>query len=259
MREREKELFDELLKAIAEKKNNFPESNGTTQLTAFSAVQGPNYSKDRGLMVVGRAVNQWANGWLPDEVASAEGRKKIIDDVYMQGEDKKLFNSDLWGDKEQYNTHTSAFWRVVKLVTKELQVVNAEGVWRDHLIYSNLYKISPFKGGNPSPKLCATQEGLCSKLLMEELAQWTPKRVLFLTGMKYWAKPFTEYLQVETRGHDETMKHVEYAGKLFLPQSGSTSNIVVAQHPQGRKGGEIEMVDEIKSAFDELVANASIK
>ena len=252
MREREKELFDELLKVIAEKRNDFPETKDKIKLTAFSAVQGPNYSKDGSFMVVGRAANQWAIGWLPDKVASAEGRKEILDDVYIQGEDKKLFTSDVWGDEEQYNTHKSAFWRVTELVTKELQIVNAEGVWRDHLIYSNLYKISPFKGGNPSDKLCATQERLCSELLMEELAQWTPKRVLFLTGMKYWAKPFTEYLRVETRGHAETMKHVEYTGKLFLPQSGSTSNIVVAQHPQGKKGGEIEIVNEIKSAFGKL-------
>ena len=253
MREREKELFDELLKAIAEKKNNFPESNGTTQLTAFSAVQGPNYSKDRGLMVVGRAVNQWAIGWLPDKVASAEGRKEIIEDVYKEGEDKKLFTSDSWGDEEQYNTHKSAFWRVVKSVTKELQIADVEKIWRDRLIYTNLYKVSPYEGGNPSDGLCSVQKEACLKLLMEEFIQWTPKWVIFLTGMN-WAEPFMKYLKVEGQSYNGLM---EFSGKLFITQSNSTSNIVVAKHPWGKD--ERKMVDEIKSAFGELVANASIK
>ena len=107
MREREKELFDELLKVIAEKKDDFPETKNNIPLTAFSAVEGRAYLQDRGLMVIGRAVNGWAKEWSPDKAASDEGRKGILEDAYRQGADTTLFTSDFWGIRNHRTTHTN--------------------------------------------------------------------------------------------------------------------------------------------------------
>ena len=54
--------------------------------------------------------------------------------------------------------------------------------WPSTLCWTNLYKISPFAGGNPSRSLADAQLDKCIQILKIEVSDWKPRRLLFLTG-----------------------------------------------------------------------------
>lgn len=62
-----------------------------------------------------------------------------------------LWVKDGWGATDRYNTKRSAFWRAVRGVVEGLGISDVEhDTWSSHLVWSNLYKLSPADGGNPS-------------------------------------------------------------------------------------------------------------
>lgn len=152
-----------------------------------------------------------------------------------------------WGncDHDDYNTKKSAFWRVIRRVVDELGIADVESSeWPSHLIWSNLYKFAPAKGRNPSSGLCSIQFNECKSLIEQEINTFSPKRILFLTGMN-WAEPFIEKLIMSVTtitGH----RYVEGVGKL-ISASKTNGRLVVAAHPQGKK--EDIWVEEVVSAF----------
>lgn len=149
---------------------------------------------------------------------------------------------DKWGAPrtKPYNTKASAFWRAVGSVT-QLFVGNDDG-WPSKVIWSNLYKVAKYTGGNPSVGLRRAQQDACERHLVTEIRIWMPKRVLFLTGWD-WARPFVEKLGACGQLHHG---HVQWSGRVDLPNRDAAS-IVVCVHPQGRRHAEI--VKEIMDAF----------
>lgn len=116
--------------------------------------------------------------------------------------------------------------------------------WPGTLIWSNLYKVAPFQGGNPSPTLKNAQLETCQRHLAAEVALWKPKRILFLTGWS-WAEPFF----VATLGKhvgERRDGNVQWSGRIEVPFTESVS-VVVAVHPQGKK--EVAVTQEIKQHF----------
>ena len=61
--------------------------------------------------------------------------------------------------------------------------------WSSHLVWSNLYKLSPRDGGNPSGRLQNIQLDGCRALFNLEVETYRPGRLLLLTGWD-WAEPF---------------------------------------------------------------------
>lgn len=94
------------------------------------------------------------------------------------------------GCNKGYNTKRSAFWRCIRGVVQGLGVADVEDAgWSSHLVWSNLYKVSPAGGGNPKGVLRKVQFRGCAELLNSELRTYRPSRVLFATGFD-WAEPF---------------------------------------------------------------------
>ena len=100
-----------------------------------------------------------------------------------------------------------------------------------HLVWSNLYKVSPAAGRNPSNQLCDIQLADCIDLFQLEIQTYQPSRLLLLTGAD-WAEPFLEAFNVHDMGV-AGFEYVEHAGELALP-SRVIADFVVACHPQGR-------------------------
>ena len=100
--------------------------------------------------------------------------------------------------------------------------------WPSTLCWSNLYKVAPFAGGNPSTSLAKAQLEKCIQILRIEVSDWKPRRLLFLTGYS-WARPFLEDLGWE-RQNDDRLGALEAVG--CLP---SGARIAVAPHPQGKR------------------------
>jgi hypothetical protein len=139
---------------------------------------------------------------------------------------------DSWQPAEEYETVHSAFWRTIKKVVHEFRIPDADtDFWADHLLWSDLYKISPEAGHNPPDPLCAIQEPRCIEMLSEEIAHWQPRRIVFFTG-ESWEKPFLEKL-----GATSTISkqgHFERSGRLSIPAVGEGIPYVVGPQPDRR-------------------------
>ena len=214
---------------------------GNTKITGFLAMVGHAY--DRGLMVVGRAVNGWADGITPSQLgapAEVEWYARLVQkSVSGNGECPMYWVTAGWGVGDGYNTKRSAFWRCIRRVVQDLGIADVEDAgWSSHLVWSNLYKVSPAGGGNPSNVLCEIQFPGCAELLNLELRAYRPARVLFLTGVD-WAAPFLQAGGLQ-----------EGVGFHYVKRAGDAhgARCVVAVHPQGKPGAA--WAREAVTAFD---------
>lgn len=218
----------------------------TPEVTGFLAMSGQAY--DGGLMVIGRAVNGWTDGISPKDLSLPTNITKyaalVQESVAGGGECPMSWVTSSWGAAEGYNPAHSAFWRCVRNITKDLNIVDSECAnWSSHLVWSNLYKLSPAEGGNPNDRLCDAQRQGCLELFKLELRTYRPSRVLFLTGMD-WANPFVAGAQLQ---NNEDFMLVERYGRIRL-EDGADVQCVVAVHPQGKP--EADWVREVLAAFD---------
>ncbi|MEW6381165.1 MAG: hypothetical protein AB1611_16375 [bacterium] len=152
-------------------------------------------------------------------------------------------------NKNRYNTKKSAFWRTIQRVILNLQIATDSATdWPSRITWTNLYKVSPAKGGNPYSTLMELQRPFCGKLLRQEIIESAPKRLLFLTGIN-WFEPFIpligEFIDVV-----RSTGLVQLRGYLHIPEADYKSSIVVAQHPQGKPGDRFVL--EVTNAFRDI-------
>jgi len=243
----ERQLFaSEVLSAVGGQSAQLPQ----TEVTGFLAMAGHSYAK--ALMVVGRAVNGWAEGVLPSGLASPSGIERyaalVQTSVSGNGDCPMQWVTKYWGRSSGggYSTKRSAFWRAIRGVVDALGIASVDSeTWPSHLVWSNLYKVSPANGGNPSDALCDVQLSGCIRLLRLELATYNPSRLLFLTGIN-WARPFLTLLEGSMQD-GAGLRHVERFGTCCLAD-GKPVQCVVAVHPQGKPGGQ--WVQEVVNAYD---------
>jgi hypothetical protein len=242
-RDREQQLLAEAALAASAYAPTSPD----WPVCGFLACAG--WAYDRSLMVFGRAPNGWGQGWQPEELGSPAGAAAFAVDV-LDGVEQPSGDSGpmgwvaaRWGDERHYNTARSAFWRVTRHVHRNLSGHPEDAPdWSDRLVWSNLYKLAPAGGGNPSETLCRLQFASCLQLFQEELSRLWPRRVLLLTGLD-WARPFLEATSEVTHATGA----IEATG-VYTHSDGSVTQLVVAPHPQGRS--EDALAEEIGSAFD---------
>jgi hypothetical protein len=236
IRDERYQLMNQLLLQIAEQKQQLK----NIKLCAFAPLKGHQSSGE--LMIVGRAVNGWDQKWFPDDNSELYQREIILKHLFNSNEreDKCPLSwiRDSWnsnikdelGQEVNYHAIRSAVWRVFKRITETMGICDDQN-WPSHLIWSNLYKISPADGGNPYASLMGIQEDICLKLLKLEILEWSPKKIIFFTGID-WANPFLEYLSVNLINLPQN-KYVNCIGKYDLDNN-KEAIIIVAKHPQGK-------------------------
>jgi hypothetical protein len=221
------------------------------KLSGFLAMEGHLYRNE--LMVVGRAVNGWGSDIEPSRLASPVEAAAVADEVMASvngaGPCPMTWVTDHWGNpRPKYNTATSAFWRVIREVTDRLEIADTnEPSWPSHLVWSNLYKVSPNPVGNPSAALCRIQLPGCLELLELEMSIYRPRRLLMLTG-EDWANPFLERLGFRPSASSE-FRWVEAEGETANRAPNEPARVVVAAHPQGKP--QEEWVREVMAAFQQ--------
>lgn len=213
-------------------------------LVPFWPLRGAAY--DAELLVIGRSVNGWVEDWTARKLVDPTTRRSAIDLLRTDAEPpdscRMRWVTDLWGASEGYNTHRSAFWRVLRRILLSDPATAADpDHWSSRLVWTNLYKVSPAVGWNPGADLQRAQRASAIDLLKLELAEFAPRRVLALTGG--WIDPFAVDLglSLDRRpGLVEGVGHVD--GRSW----------VVAKHPMRKP--EDRFVDEVMSAFADLRA-----
>ena len=222
------------------------------ELTGFFAMKGERY-RPSGLMVIGRAVNGWVDGICAAKLTDSAVRNEFALKVQERSATPPdgcscpmSWVTTQWGATDCYNTKRSAFWRVIRRVVDGLGIAKAnDRDWSSHLVWSNLYKLSPEAGGNPSSGIMGAQLEGCKKLNALELKTYRPSRLLMLTG-EDWAEPFLDALRSEGRTRGQ---HVQRTGRWNLLSEGET-HVVVAVHPQCKN--ERDWGDEVLKGFREL-------
>lgn len=223
---------------------------GEAELTAFMSLRGLAY--DGALMVVGRAVNGWLDGISSRKLADATLRHSHANALYASSSRTATcpmgWVDEQWSGGEAYNTGRSAFWRVCRRVLERVELAPASAgfAWSSRLVWSNLYKLAPARGGNPAERLKKAQFEGCLKLLRLEIDQYKPRRILFLTGLD-WAHPFLTGMNLENRSSHVLASSglVEAVGTLH--STNSHAACVVAKHPMGKN--EELWVREVLEAF----------
>ena len=152
LRKELKPLYENLLKNVAE----FDEK------ATFCMQWGENFplEKHSGVMFVGRATNGWVTDCENVDVLFSDS-----EDAIFNRHDQMKWVENLSGNTKGYNTRKSAFWRVIKKITKELY----PEPWYSHVAWSNVCKVAPWKGGNPNDSLYYAQLGDCKKIFAKEI------------------------------------------------------------------------------------------
>lgn len=213
------------------------------EVVAFLSMTGHLY--DGGLMVGGRAVNGWKTKIRPSALAAPVAAEAYAAEVFAGvtgGACPMTWVTECWENRDgDYNSKNSAFWRATRGIVNQLGIADVnERTWPSHIIWTNLYKVAPAIGGNPTGILRRAQLAGCLRLLALEVAVYRPARILLVTGMK-WAAPFLPVLggplEVEPGLH-----YVE--GFAVRPLHGVDSvRVVIACHPQGRP--EQQWIEEV--------------
>jgi hypothetical protein len=229
-------LYRELIDQIYIYKDSYIED----ELTLWPSGKGKDYKNE--LMIVGRSGNG-------GKIYIDKNENKYRDPAFVNVSEQLTIDlqwvSDLWGNNElnelynsNYNTKTSAFWRLSKRLSEALTNNNHDFAI-NNIVYSNLYKVSKESGGNPSTGLMKIQFEKCSSILLEEINYYKPHIIVFLTGWT-WAEYFLNDLK--TTMNCEGLQYVECVGKM------NDTLIVVSKHPQSKP--EDEHYEEILTVID---------
>ena len=219
-----------------------------TSLTAFWPMVGHSFAG--GVLVIGRAVNGWSDSVLESLLDTDDGVEHVARRARCESEGTgrcpMLWVSDCATPKSTYNTRRSAFWRVTRGVVDRLGVADTDAAdWPCHIAWSNLYKIAPHDGGNPSDAACEAQWPDVAELVAAEVAALAPQRVLVLAG-RAWAEDFDDELGLGVSWRRGSRR-------ARTPIAGVADALgarwVIAAHPQGKK--EQTIVDEVVRAFED--------
>jgi len=213
-------------------------------LAPFWPVRGADY--DGGLLVIGRSVNGWVEDWTARRLREPSVRRLAIETMRSDAEPmdgcRMRWVTDLWGARDGYNTHRSAFWRVLRrIVLRDPIAGTDDDHWSSQLVWTNLYKVSPAFGWNPGADLQRAQRRSAIELLKLEVEEFAPRRVLALTGS--WIDPFSNGLGLTLNPRPGLVQGVGWQGACAW---------VVAKHPMTKP--EDRFVTEVLAAFADLGA-----
>lgn len=129
-------LLDRLLNLVGQIRKD----SETPALTAFLGIRGG--GEQGGLAIVGRAPHGWVGGWKPSEFRDPNVREQVLASLEERADLRRM------ADKE------TMFWQVSRAVATALdESAGTEASWIRRVGWTNLFKVSPAKGGNPSQGL----------------------------------------------------------------------------------------------------------
>src|SRR5438034_7217766 len=103
--------FERMLREVAEAARD-----PAVPLVPFWPLRGALY--DGGLLVIGRSVNGWVEDWTAGQLSDPVVRRSAVERLRRDAEPldrcRMQWVTDLWGARDGYNTHSSAFWRVLR-------------------------------------------------------------------------------------------------------------------------------------------------
>lgn len=216
----------------------------THELTCTPGIVGNRYKESHfRLMYVGRAVNGWEVDW---KKGTAD---ELVEQVFSHG-----FNMTSIAEnpvQNGYNFNRSPFWQLCRQIIK---LAGEEENWSSRVLWSNLYKVAPYKTGNPNNKLIEkTIEG-CIQILKYEISLYRPTHIVFVTDA-WWFDPsdtlkvsFAKELDILAEHNTDS---VIVGQGIYRPTSEGNVKIVVTKRPEGVR---ISREQHAKLIFDALAS-----
>jgi hypothetical protein len=229
------------------------EAAGKPQWTFFWPAIGCQFRPGKGLLIVGRAVNGWTDGWAEGDHPSTEVAREVLvneqrETQHADGEHCPMSwvvshcNLPSPADpmaKRPYNTNASPFWRASRAFAGRAGFVGDDGAdWSCHLAWTNLYKVAPVRGGNPNLRTRERQRKACIDLFELELDTLSPRCVLVLTGPDWYRGFAPSVAMASQRG-----------GFVHAVGRRGASTFILADHPQTRP--EKEFVGDLLRAWSQ--------
>jgi len=222
------------------------------KLTAAPCLVGEQYStQDTKVMIVGRAVNGWQ-----EDFGDCSTLEATVDSVITQNNCLNKFASKSTEDENGniYYYAKSPFLRMMRQLVGKF--TGYEKNWQQRLVWSNLYKISPRDGGNPSWLMIRDDIPLYAELIKSEILQNKPNVVVFVTDINFF-DPYPEKqfdisfrkLLDESYIPESNFNYLCAAGTFVCD---SKIKMIVCKRPERRPIAKI--IDEIYSAYTFLQA-----
>jgi hypothetical protein len=206
------------------------------------------------ILFVGRAVNGWEIELKKDSIEA------VVDQVFDSAIDTghickgKVFNES---GKEIYNYNKYPFFQLCHAILNQFGI---NGDWSEHMAWTNLYKVAPYRSGNPNNKIIRETLNSCARILRNEISYLRPTHIVFITS-DWWYKPsgmgLNEYAFIDETGvdlYEDSQQVILGSGKSdafhFRP------SIVITKRPESAK---ISRAEHAKAIFDAFVDNAKGK
>lgn len=183
------------------------------------------FEKNEGILFVGKAVNGW------------QCNERNVNLLFDPKAKENIFNLDdqiTWIEKnnhEKYNTNKSAFLRVIKRVSCSLYGND----WVKKIAWTNLYKLAPYDGGNPSANLRKRQLEACLKIFQAEISILQPKTVIFFTSG--WERKFLTFMN-GSKDLGKPTNRVKWNKYYFDIFEIKGIRYIETYHPQGKNESE---------------------
>ncbi|HMT29747.1 MAG TPA: hypothetical protein PKD91_10740 [Bacteroidia bacterium] len=210
--------------------------NAQEKYCMFYPTVGLNYQMKQGFLLVGRATNGWTPAFdcineypkFMKECSEYSKMELVSGKCPLQWVDEKLEEAN-----DKIVANRSPFFQVGKAVIQNLYPATKD-VWTHNVSWSNLYKIAPAEGGNPSTTDCDAQWPGVKYLFEMEVEQLQPKYILIISGTE-WSKDFIGSLE-------------KYNGK-YVEEIGwyKGAKVVVCSRPEQKPRGEF--IEEVLQAF----------
>lgn len=226
------------------------------ELTAAPIMVGERYSKcefngrNLRVMYIGRAMNGWETKWNEGTT------KELVDQVFSNKMDMKTISEGIVKDDDGnqiYNYNQSQFWQLCH------QLMNLFGIeehWSDCVAWSNLYKVSPMKSGNPDNELIKETINHCADILRLEISNLKPTHIIFVTD-SWWYEPkgidenaFKNVVGVEVSDQDNKEESIVIGKGISKNFQNFEPKVVIVKRPEGKKG---TIKDKGKEIFDALL------
>ena len=231
-------LFEENLRQFSEKiiKTDDPALIRKQYCLFFPSCEA-NSKKDVEFLIYGQATN----GWKPKFTVKLHKKDLVREAIeYSNTTDKGEYCPLDWVNKRwnEQSIHASFFWNVIyKLINQYYKYPDDSHDWCKHMIWSNLMKISPAKGGNPYGILWEFQFDGAKKLFLQELNEIHPKFVVILTNLD-WAMDFLDDKSIFTMDSKGQGKFIQAKGYYK-----NYSKVIVTKRPF--MGNSNQCVEEI--------------
>lgn len=216
------------------------------ELTCAPAIAGKRYDASPfRLMYVGRAVNGWEADWKEGSIDD------LVEQVFAYNFEMASISQN--PNQNGYNFNKSAFWQLCKQIMK---LVDEEKNWSDRVLWSNLYKVAPFKEGNPDNTLIEETIEQCIQIMAYELKLYQPSHLVFVTGDWWFDRADTYQASFSQEFgipvEHKTNKSTVIIGKGIWKESNCNTKIVVTKRPEGLGLTREQHAKLIIEAFAEL-------